>query len=334
MELKIPSPEQAYWGLRAMKTVALADGALDDSELHMMEALQRIFATTYSLEELAPITPTDLALAFPDPQLRRQLLQGLIMMSLIDQEASQQETDLVEQYAQALEVSIPEVKDLRYLLKGEILKLRLDLARRFWLREKVIGIWNDEGIGGIYKLVRGLMGQYENAELVARYKALERYPAGSLGRAYWEYCRNNGFALPGEKGGAPEQILFHDCAHILSGYGTAPEEEVQVACFSAGFQRRDPFTFILFVLLQFHVGIRMTPITEARTGFFDPEKAMAAVRRGAAMNVDLNNGWDYWPVIGEQVEELRRRYNILPAEVFLSANRNATSTVEEKTETF
>ena len=27
MELKIPSPEQAYWGLRAMKTVALADGA-------------------------------------------------------------------------------------------------------------------------------------------------------------------------------------------------------------------------------------------------------------------------------------------------------------------
>jgi hypothetical protein len=36
MELTIPSPEQAYWGLRAMKTVAMADGALDDSELHML----------------------------------------------------------------------------------------------------------------------------------------------------------------------------------------------------------------------------------------------------------------------------------------------------------
>jgi hypothetical protein len=35
------------------------------------------------------------------------------------------------------------------------------------------------------------------------------------------------------------------------------------------------------------------------------------------MNVDLNSGWDYWPVMGEQVEELRRRYNILPAEAFL-----------------
>lgn len=329
MELKIPSPEQAYWGLRAMKTVALADGTLDDSERHMMEAVQRIFGTTYSLEELAPIAPADLALAFPDPQLRWQLVQGLIVISLIDREASSQETDLIEQYAQALVVSIPEVKDLRYLLKGEILKLRLDLARRFWLREKVVEIWNDEGIRGISTFVRGLMGKYENAELAASYKALERYPAGSLGRAYWEYCLKNEFALPGEKGGAPEQILFHDCAHLLSGYGTAPEEEVQVACFSAGFQRRDPFTFVLFVLLQFHVGIRMTPITKARTGLFDPEKAMIALRRGAAMNVDLNNGWDYWPVMGEQVVELRRRYNILPAEAFHPANRNASATVAQ-----
>jgi hypothetical protein len=37
----------------------------------------------------------------------------------------------------------------------------------------------------------------------------------------------------------------------------------------------------------------MTPITKARTGFFN------------------------WPVMGEQVEELRRQYNILPAAAFL-----------------
>ncbi len=331
MELKIPSSEQAYWGLRAMKTVALADGTLDDSELHMLASVQQIFGTTHAPEQLSLIAPADLAREFSDPQLRQQLVQGLIVMSLIDGKANVQEANLIEQFAQALDVNIPEVKDLRYLLKGEILHLRLDLARRFWLREKVIGVWNSEGLRGIYKLVRGLMGKYENAELAARYKVLEQYPAGSLGRTYWEYCRNNGFALPGEKGGAPEQILFHDCAHILSGYGTAPEEEVQVACFSAGFQRRDPFTFVFFVLLQFHVGVRMTPITRARTGLFDPEKIMIALQRGAAMNVDLNNGWNYWPVMDEQVEELRRRYNILPAEAFLPANPGAiATTVQEK----
>ncbi len=242
-------------------------------------------------------------------------------MSLIDGTASREEADLVEQFAAALEVHAPEVANLRHVLNRDILQLRLDLVRRVWLRPKVRDIWNREGIRGVYKFARGMAGKYEDAHLAARYQVLEQYPAGSLGRAYWDYCRRNGFALPGERGGAPEEILFHDCAHILSGYGTTPEEEVQVACFSAGFQRREPWLFVFFVLLQFHVGIRMTPITEARTGFFDPEKALVALRRGAAMTVDLNDGWDYWPVMGEQVEELRRRYNILPAEAFVPATQ-------------
>ena len=326
MELKIPSPEQAYWGLRAMKTVALADGALDPAELRMLAAVQEMAGTHYAVEELASLTPAELAEAITDPQIRRQLVQGLIVMSMIDQKPSQQEGDLVGQFAQKLEVSVPEVKDLRHLLKGEIFQLRLDMVRRFWLREKVSELWDKDGVRGLITFARGMVGKYENAALATRYQALEHYPEGSLGRSYWEYCRTNGFALPGEKGGAAEQILFHDCAHVLSGYGTTPEEEVQVACFSAGFQRRDPFLFVFFVLMQFHVGIRMTPITEARTGFFDPVKALIAIRRGAAMNVDLNSGWDYWPVMGEQVEELRRRYNILPVEAFKPVEREAVQT--------
>jgi tellurite resistance protein len=317
MELKLPSAEQAHWGLRAMKTVALADGTLEESERHLLSSIQTILGTNYPVDELSPVTPAELANGLPDRQIRHQLVQGLIVASLIDGKANQQEANLVEEFADALEVDAPEVRDLRYVLNGEMLRLRLDLARRFWLREKVKEIWNGEGIRGIYKFVRGMMGRYEDQALAARYQALEHYPSGSLGRSYWEYCRKNGFALPGEKGGAAEQVLFHDCAHVLSGYGTTPEEEVQVACFSAGFQRRDPWAFVFFVLLQFHVGVRMTPITQARTGFFDPVKAIIALRRGAAMNIDLNSGWDYWPVIGEQVEELRRRYNILPIESFM-----------------
>jgi hypothetical protein len=43
--------------------------------------------------------------------------------------------------------------------------------------------------------------------------------------------------------------------------------------------------------------------------------------------VDLNNGWDYWPVMEEQVEELRGRYNILPVEAFLPASRDTNATM-------
>ena len=168
MELKIPSSEQAYWGLRAMKTVALADGTLDDAELHLLASVQQIFGTTHAPEQLSPITPADLAREFPDPQLRQQLVQGLIVMSLIDGRAYAQETELVEQFAQALGVSAPEVKDLRHVLNGEILQLRLDLARRFWLRDKVKDIWNTEGLRGIYKFMRGMIGKYEDTALAAR----------------------------------------------------------------------------------------------------------------------------------------------------------------------
>ncbi len=316
MELKMPTSEQAYWGLRAMKTVALADGALHDAELRMLASVQTILGTNHPVESLGPVTAEELAAALTDRQIRHQLVQGLIVVSLIDGTANGRETEAVERFAQALEVNAPEVRDLRYLLNGEMLRMRLDLARRFWLREKVKEIWQTERFRGLYKFVRGMVGRYENPALASRYQALEQYPPGSLGRAYWEYCRDNGFPLPGEKGGAAEQILFHDCAHVLSGYGTTPEEEVQVACFSAGFQRRDPWAFIFFVLLQFHVGVRVTPITAARTGFFDPAKALIAIRRGAAMTVDLNNGWEYWPVMAEQLDDLRRRYNILPIEAF------------------
>ena len=321
MELKMPTSEQAYWGLRAMKTVALADGELHDAELRMLASVQAILRTNHPVESLAPVTPEELAAALTDRQIRHQLVQGLIVVSLIDGTANGRETEAVERFAQALEVDAPEVRDLRYLLNGEMLRLRLDLARRFWLREKVKEIWQTERFRGLYKFVRGMVGRYEDPALASRYQALEQYPPGSLGRAYWEYCRENGFPLPGEKGGAAEQILFHDCAHVLSGYGTTPEEEVQVACFSAGFQRRDPWAFVFFVLLQFHVGVRVTPITGARTGFFDPAKALIAIRRGAAMTVDLNNGWDYWPVMAEQLDDLRRRYNILPIETFLPGGR-------------
>jgi hypothetical protein len=43
------------------------------------------------------------------------------------------------------------------------------------------------------------------------------------------------------------------------------------------------------------------------------------------MNLDLTEGWDYWPVMGEQVEELQKRYNILPAETFYASKTQATA---------
>jgi hypothetical protein len=68
MELKMPTAEQAHWGLRAMKTVALADGGLDDAERYMLGSVQTILGTSYAVESLLPVTPDELATALTDRQ--------------------------------------------------------------------------------------------------------------------------------------------------------------------------------------------------------------------------------------------------------------------------
>jgi len=49
------------------------------------------------------------------------------------------------------------------------------------VRDKLKEVWDEEGVRGIFKLVGGMLGQYENEAVAARYQALEKYPAGSLG---------------------------------------------------------------------------------------------------------------------------------------------------------
>ena len=58
--------------------------------------------------------------------------------------------------------------------------------------------------------------------------------------------------------------------------------------------------------------VRMTPAGPAETGHFDVEKVLRAVERGAAMNIDLTQGWNPWSVMHRPVDELRIEYEIPP----------------------
>jgi ubiquinone biosynthesis protein Coq4 len=190
--------------------------------------------------------------------------------------------------------------------------LRIDVLRRFWAIDKLRERIDAEGLGAALRFVRANAGQLEDAALARRFAALRALPEGTLGREYIRYLERNGWPLPGEKGALSDVIVFHDMTHVLGDYGTDPRGEVEVACFSAGFRREEPFTFVLFVLLQFHVGLRMTPGAKAEQGYFDVERALTALERGAAMSIDLTSDWNYWDVIDVSVEELRRRYGIRP----------------------
>ena len=104
MDFQIPPAEKVPYGLRAMKSVALADGELDATERALMEAAQRLFQVDVDIDiDLLPsITPQELAIEFSDPQLRWQLCHGLIVMALADGEASEDEWEQVQAFTRAL----------------------------------------------------------------------------------------------------------------------------------------------------------------------------------------------------------------------------------------
>jgi hypothetical protein len=139
-------------------------------------------------------------------------------------------------------------------------------------------------------------------------------PEGSLGREFWEHCAKNQFAIPGEKGGIPERLVFHDFGHVLAGYDTRPESEIQQGAFQGGFVRHDGFAFLMFVIIQFHLGVKVTPVTDGRTGLFDVPKVLWAAQRGASCKVDLSDHWDPFEVADVPVEKLRAEYGIPPLE--------------------
>ncbi len=312
MNLVIPTPEQGVFGLRAMKTIALVDDELDDAELAMLRAGQQLSGAVCELDALEPIEPEDLAAAILHPAVREQLVHAMVIMSMADRQATPPEAERVETFARALQVESHVVGTMRHLAEGELTLARWDILRRFqdvdWIRQRV----RDRGWRELWQVVQALRGK-EDPELASRYQALGELPVGTLGREFHGALRRDGIPLPGEKGGAPEVVASHDMAHVLGGYGTTPAEEVLVGYFTAGYRGRNPMSVVLFVMCQFHLGVRMVPPQVAtEVGQFDPEAALRAWRRGAEMNTDISEGWDYWEVIDEPVVELRRRYGIAP----------------------
>jgi hypothetical protein len=319
MRLLQPDPAAALLGLRAMKTVASAVGPIGPSQGTLMEAARRvILRIDADIEALQPIEPAELAAGFPGPGLRRQLVNGMLVVALADGPPSGATVARIEAFANALGVSTPHVTDLRHLAEHHMTLFKLDFLRRSQVADIMKNQLGQTGPLGFAKAVLGMRGMIEDTALAARYRAWATLPEGTLGREAWSFYQKNGFGMPGERHGFPEAGLYHDLSHVLGGYDTDPEGEVQVAAFTAGYKRDRPFYLILFAVLTFSAGVNMRP-TDGNTtiGVLGKpgmaERMFAAIERGSHVNLDLSDQWDYWPCIAMPIDEVRRQLNILPA---------------------
>lgn len=317
MTFLIPTREQARAGLRAMKTVLTASHPLDEARCELLAAAQQhLLRTDYDLDALAPITPAELAADIDDPALRAQLVSSMATLALWSERLDPRELEAIEGFAAALSVHPHALDQARRLNEERLFTLRFDVARRGLGGAALRQLYDEQGVAGVAKNLASLAGIWENTALAARYRALEGYADGTLGKELFRFYQANGFPFPGEKRGAPESLLPHDLTHVLAGYGTDPHGEALTIALQAGYRREDPFSVIIFLLLQAQHGLRMTPFAEEARGFLSrpgfADELVRSFSRGTRMTLDLTSGWDFWAVMDQPVAALRARYGIAP----------------------
>jgi len=285
--------------------VALANDCFTDAARALIEGLSLLHGQGVEADELAPIPLEALAQVVVQPHQRKRAVQLAIVVALVDGTPTESASRRVEALAEALDVDEEGVLVLREMARGQIMFARFDMFRRFsrFIR-------NVDEFPGVLKAALSLVSLGGDPGLAARYRALEACESGTLGRELFDYFERNQFKFPGEPGGLP--AIFHDVGHVMSGYGTDPHGEIRQAAFQAGFARRDGFTFLLFGILQFHLGLRITPVARGYEGLLDVPALLTALLRGAACRIDFSSGYDIFADKDVPLTELRRAYGVSP----------------------
>lgn len=318
MNMFVFSPQELPFVLATLTTVAAQPKTLSPLEQQFLQVVNQLHQGNVTIADLSPITPAQIAEVIPHPHQRKILLQMAMVMAMVDGEITPIQQKALRSLADILGVNEQGLRVLHKAANGHKLLARIDMMRR--IMGKFMGAaYQQEGFLGIKKMLTPFFNGGEDAEIAWKYRQLGLLPTGTLGRVFWEHCTQRHFSFPGEVGGIPERLVFHDFGHILSGYGTDPQGEIQQGAFQAGYIRDDGFVFLLFVILHFHWGMQITPVADANVGLFDIPLVMHALQRGAACKVDLSDNWNFWEVVDVSVGELRDRYSIPSLE--LKGNR-------------
>jgi hypothetical protein len=307
MDLAVFRPHELRVVLGTLRSI---DHAPSPPQEHFIEVLARMHGARVDTRSLPCPTAAETAAAIEDPHRRKRLLQLATVMTMIDGQVQRGPAMRVVGLARALGVDEEAVGTLAKLAARHETMARVDLLRR--VMGRFIGeAWREERWSGVGRVLAPFSGS-EDAATAARYHALSALPAGSFGRVFWEHNSSRGFAFPGERGGIPERMLFHDLGHVLAGYDTDPRGEIQQAAFQSGYVRKDGFAFLFFGIVQFHLGVKITPIAAPELGYFDVDRVMTALARGACCRVDLSDHWDFWPWLSRPLDEVRADLRIPP----------------------
>ena len=71
-------------------------------------------------------------------------------------------------------------------------------------------------------------------------------------------------------------------------------------------------TFLLFGILQFHLGLRITPVAHGQHGHFSVPDVLRALARGAACRIDFSDHFDFFRYAAQPLAALRAEWGVSP----------------------
>jgi hypothetical protein len=310
MDIVVFRPHELPFALGALRRTEPAPSPQQDRYL---ELLARLHGASLTPTELPAPSPRETANRIPSPHARKRLVQLGIVMSMVDGAITPESVARLAELDRALRVREPAIATLRKVRARQDRRVQMDVMGR--TAGKIIAdAYRETGVTGAFRIVLAFFQLFEDRDMIGRFTRLERAPQGSLGHALWAHCDQHGLRLPGERGGIPERAIHHDVGHVLAGYDTDSMGEIQQSAFQAGYMRKDGFGFLLLGIIHWHMGITITPVAEGVTGYFDVERVMTALARGAACKVDLSDPaeFDFWALAHKPVEQVRAELGVTP----------------------
>ncbi len=315
-----PSADEAQLLARGVVSAVGGRAALSTLQRLLIQALFSSM-TGYDIapDTAAPITAPDFAahLARRNSMFRGRIVQIMLLVAFCTRPLDEVTVNRIQEFAQALNVHDDMIDVALRFADGA-----LDLASIDFARNGYLGAVSPQRLAALHtSSLDESWGQVSHdAGLAARWATLGELPVGTLGRGVADFYRDRGFGYPGLPGSAPPLLAQHDWAHVLAGYGTSLENEIEVFAFMAR-ANDDPraFSLLAMVLSLFETGYLATGagLFEANPGHLAAvgmaTRLADAMRRGATTTgshdlLDL----DWFTLADRPITVVRAEIGVLP----------------------
>ena len=311
---------------RGIATAIRPEGGLTDLQTMLLDAtFEAMTGVTVHVADLAPISAAAYGrgLARRNEAFRSRMVQSMIMGALVLRPLPPDVAERGAEYARELAIDDGMLTVAQRFASGNLGLAAFDFDRNGYTSD-----WSPERAQVLHtsgELADAWTECVNDASLAAQWQALADLPAGTIGRAMFEFYEARGFVFPGLPGSAPPLLAQHDWVHVLADYGTRVESELEVFALIAR-ANDDPRAFSLFAMV---VSLFETGYLRAGAGLFEAfpgqlsragvaQRVADGLRRGAlshgldgAPDVDFL-AVDWFALADRPLDELRAAFGIVP----------------------